>query len=268
MTGSSLLHVSGILAAASPSSSSTPAAGPVINLTSGWAFAFVVGIAGLVVVATCAVLWLTHRADVRIQKQVAIIIGTDANMYREYSAADKGALIVAVRAHTGARGTTRTVIALLVMALAGVALAATLVSGANDAADLRKTIITSLLTFLSVIGGFYFGSRAVQDGQVGTQGQPLNGTAAAKVTAPPAVAKLDPPNGKAGDLVTITGSGLASAATVVNFGTVTGIKPVSVSSDGTTVQVNVPAGSGEVGVTVTTPVGTSEIGANTKFTYN
>jgi hypothetical protein len=243
-------------------------ADPVINLTSGWAFAFVVAIAGLVVVATYAVLWLNHRAAVRVQRQVAIIIGSDPNMYRDYSAADKGALIASVHAHTGARGTTRTVIALLVMALAGVALAATLVSGASDAQDLRKTIITALLTFLAVIGGFYFGTRAVQDSQVGTPVQPSNGTAAAKITALPTVAELVPAEGAAGAPVTITGSGLASAATAVNFGTVTGVKPVSVSPGGTTMQVQVPAGSGEVDVTVTTLAGTSATGPNTKFTYN
>jgi TRAP-type C4-dicarboxylate transport system permease small subunit len=205
LTGSFLLRFSGILAAASPSSSPSqaPAVDPVINLTSGWAFAFVVGIAALVVFATCAVLWMNHRAAVKLQEQVTSIISSD------YSAADKGALIAAVHTHTGARGATRTVIALLVMTLAGVALAATLVSGASDAVDLRKTIITSLLTFLAVIGGFYFGTRAVQDSQAGAQGQPSNGTAAAKITAQPAVTQLAPLEGAPEVPVSITGSGAA-----------------------------------------------------------
>jgi heme A synthase len=60
------------------------------------------------------------------------------------------------------RGLTRGLIALLIVVLAALALAVTIISAAPDASDLRKTIVTSLLSVLATIAGFYFGSRTAQ----------------------------------------------------------------------------------------------------------
>jgi len=62
----------------------------------------------------------------------------------------------------GTPGLTRSLIALTIVTLIGVAMIATLVSTAADSQDLRKTIITSLLSILAAISGFYFGARTAQ----------------------------------------------------------------------------------------------------------
>jgi hypothetical protein len=58
--------------------------------------------------------------------------------------------------------TTRATIAYLVVALVAAALGAVIFSDAADAVDLRKTVITAVLTVLSSVIGFYFGSRTAQ----------------------------------------------------------------------------------------------------------
>ena len=64
---------------------------------------------------------------------------------------------------SGVIGLTRALIALTVLTGVGMALVLTLISNAADAIDLRKTIVTSLLSILATIAGFYFGSRTSQD---------------------------------------------------------------------------------------------------------
>ena len=66
----------------------------------------------------------------------------------------------------GIPGLTRALLALTVLTAVGIALMLTLSSGASDAGDLRKTIVTALLSVLATIAGFYFGSRtATEAGQ-------------------------------------------------------------------------------------------------------
>jgi hypothetical protein len=57
---------------------------------------------------------------------------------------------------------TQTLLALIVLSLIGFALGVLLVSSSTDAGDLRKTIITALLSLLATIAGFYFGARTAQ----------------------------------------------------------------------------------------------------------
>ena len=63
------------------------------------------------------------------------------------------------RPPAGTEGLTRTLLALLVLSLVGLALATVLVSVDTD---LRNTIVTALLSILAAIAGFYFGSRTAQ----------------------------------------------------------------------------------------------------------
>jgi hypothetical protein len=63
---------------------------------------------------------------------------------------------------TGQRGLARALLALSVTSIVGVVALALLLSSASDAADLRKTIVTALLSVLGVVVGFYFGSRSVE----------------------------------------------------------------------------------------------------------
>jgi hypothetical protein len=63
---------------------------------------------------------------------------------------------------TGQRGLSRALMAFTIITVIGVALVALLLSGSVDSGDLRKTVITSLLTLLGTIVGFYFGTRAAE----------------------------------------------------------------------------------------------------------
>ena len=62
----------------------------------------------------------------------------------------------------GMQGLTQALIGLIIITLVGVAMVTTLVSTAADSSDLRKTIITALLSVLATIAGFYFGARTAQ----------------------------------------------------------------------------------------------------------
>lgn len=63
---------------------------------------------------------------------------------------------------TGQRGLARALMALSLTTIVGVVAFALVLSSAADAADLRKTIVTALLSVLGVVVGFYFGSRSVE----------------------------------------------------------------------------------------------------------
>jgi hypothetical protein len=62
----------------------------------------------------------------------------------------------------GMQGLTRSLLGFIIATFVGFALVATLVSSSIDSSDLRKTIITALLSILATISGFYFGARTAQ----------------------------------------------------------------------------------------------------------
>ncbi len=62
----------------------------------------------------------------------------------------------------GIQGLTRTLLALGLLTLVGVALVSLLVGNPNNASDELKTVITALTTALITIIGFYFGARTAQ----------------------------------------------------------------------------------------------------------
>jgi hypothetical protein len=103
---------------------------------------------------------------------------------------DLPALLRAVAEPRGVRGLTRSLIALLIVVLAAFALTATALSGASDAIDLRKTIVTSLLTVLATVAGFYFGSRTAQTSAEDAR-QHTGGTPAPQ-GAVPTITEVDP----------------------------------------------------------------------------
>jgi hypothetical protein len=83
----------------------------------------------------------------------------------------------------GAKGLTRSVLALGLLTLVGVAMVVLLVGNSSNAGDLLKTVVTALLTALTTIVGFYFGAKAVQD----VTERPTGGGTAPRPQGPPGV---------------------------------------------------------------------------------
>ena len=164
----------------------------------------------------------------------------------------------------GTQGLTQSLLALIVATFVGLALVAALVSRALDSSELRKTIVTALLSILASISGFYFGARTAQTATEIATRPPESRGGSANTGPLPVINVIDPTTGPVGAAVTLHGSGF-SGATVVNFGTAAVSNPTVVSDE--TITVNSPQGEGTVNVTVTTPAGTSPSSSAITYTY-
>jgi hypothetical protein len=111
----------------------------------------------------------------------------------------------------GTFGLTQTLMGLIITTFVGVAMIATLVSTAADSSDLRKTLVTALLSILATIAGFYFGARTAQ-------------TSTEQATRPPAPSPVQPaPVGPDGPDRVMTDGGAAGTETDKNETTQPGI---------------------------------------------
>ena len=97
-----------------------------------------------------------------------------------------------------APGLTRTLLALGLLMLIGIALIALLVSSASGAADLLKTLVVALTSALTTILGFYFGAKTASD------------------AAPPAAPPPPAAGGVPGAPTNVSATG-ADASAVVSF---------------------------------------------------
>ncbi|WP_329310449.1 hypothetical protein [Streptomyces sp. NBC_01262] len=110
---------------------------------------------------------------------------------RSWSSTEVRDLIKDLREPRGVRGLTRSLIAILIIVLVGFALAYATVATGNGADDLRKTIVTSLLTVLATVAGFYFGALGAQNSAEAARG---NGSSTPSApTAEPAPDPVTPP---------------------------------------------------------------------------
>jgi len=164
---------------------------------------------------------------------------------------------------TGLVGLTRGLLALtLVLALAFAAFHLVVFTPAK-VPDIADKLIMLLAGTLTAITGFYFGSKAAQEGA--QQQTPASGANAATA---PTVTGINPTSGPAagGTPVTITGTGF-TGPTAVKFGANAGTN-VQVTND-TEVKATSPAGAAgqQVDVTVVTAAGTSATSAASKFNY-
>jgi IPT/TIG domain len=285
----------------SQSPGTTPPAEPVLNLQGGDAAWFVGGIFGVMLLAAVAVVLANGSLNKSAQKVIDQIVNqtegkgeadATAGGVQALAVGDRLRLLDAIRGQVSvrgaSRGATRAAIALMIITLAALALAATLISGAPDAPSLRNTIISALLAVLATVAGFYFGAKTAEDSHTSTSAATTasQGSADSKgsadgnvspggggpqgqamVASAPQVTDLVPQSGTENATVTITGSGLEKTEEV-RFGRV--IADIVTSTE-TSVQVKVPAaqsGADEVAVVVKTPDGLSDADKGPKFTYN
>jgi hypothetical protein len=181
----------------------------------------------------------------------------------KYAGSNPQDLLTIIREPRGTRGLTRGLIALLIIVLAALALVVTVISGASDAGDLRKTIITSLLTVLATVAGFYFGARTAQ-----TSGAGADATSARASThqAGPTITALKPNKQVSGNPVDIIGTGLADTKAVLFDGDSAVISSIEGDTKVTVMPPAKPAGTATA-VIVVTATSRSTTGPQAEFTY-
>lgn len=152
--------------AALAQTTTTTAPGPVVDLGGSQAVALVV-VVGLAFALLWSVpVWLDARRAYRLRNRAVDLVGgqlLDAATKNGLSISELRELLGTIgEPATGQRGLARALMAFTIITVVGVALVALLLSSSGDASDLRKTVITSLLTLLGTIVGFYFGTRAAE----------------------------------------------------------------------------------------------------------
>jgi hypothetical protein len=248
------------LVSAEPTTPSSPPPSPLIPVTTGGAIA----VAAVFVVLLLLAAFIPMVMDLRRAAKWR----DDLTAWLKSSKSHCAELLPILRFLSRPRGTAntaRTTIAYLVVALVAAAFGVTAFSGAADAPDLRKTIIASILTVLSLVIGFYFGSRTAQTA-IEAQAGLGNGTSNPAPVVP-VITGVTPATGPSGSAVTVTGGGLSGAS--IHFGTLPAT-PIGPPSDWQVV-VAVPTRPdrypAKVDVVAQTAAGSSAITDATSFTF-
>jgi type IV secretory pathway VirB10-like protein len=131
------------------------------------------------------------------------------------------------------QGLTQALMGLIIITLVGVAMVATLVSTAADSSDLRKTIITALLSVLATIAGFYFGARTAQiSSEQATRPPSPAGRPQGAPPEPPAGPPPEPPAGPPADQKTAPEENEPPAAPSAGKGEAADEEPASSEAQG------------------------------------
>jgi hypothetical protein len=154
-----------LLAQATPT---TTLPGPVVQLQGPRAVVLVIAIGLAIAILWSVPIWVDARRAYKLRERALDLIGG-----KLLAAASKDGLKLNELREllgtigepaTGQKGLARALMAFTIITVIGVALVALLLSGSADSGDLRKTVITSLLTLLGTIVGFYYGTRAAETG--------------------------------------------------------------------------------------------------------
>jgi hypothetical protein len=140
---------------------------PIVNVSGNQALWFIGIVAGAVALLWFSLLFFDLRSSNRwrqehhrklLEKMIEARQKDDGLTPDEFRQ-----LVSAIdRPPQGSSGLTRSLLALTIVTLVGVALVATLVSSGAESIEQRKIIITSLLSITATISGFYFGARTAQ----------------------------------------------------------------------------------------------------------
>ena|SRR5450755_75094 len=171
------------------SSTTKSGAGSVISLGSTGRVVFIVLVVGIF-----AALWfaLLLYDRISVNKRLNLMLGDLlANMKSSTSdtrpsAEEIQTLSTAMSSQPGTQGLTRTLLALGLLTLLGVALAGLLVGNDMAASDLLKGVVTALTTALTTILGFYFGAKTATDATTAAGASPTG-------PAGPTATRPDPP---------------------------------------------------------------------------
>src|SRR5690242_17393055 len=129
-----------------PTVTSAAALEPLHGLSSGPALLLIAAVVVLIaVIATIPLIMDVRRATAWRQQLTDHLIDRAAT---DHEVRD---FLRDLREPRGVRGLTRSIIAVLILALVGFALAVAMLSSGPDAGDLRKTIVTALMTVLATV---------------------------------------------------------------------------------------------------------------------
>jgi hypothetical protein len=121
-------------------------------------------------------------------------------------------------------------------------------SGATVDSDLMKQAVTALLTTLTAVAAFYFGSRTAETSGAGgsTEGEGGGGL------APPTISTFSPSSGPPGTEITIEGTGLETTTKVAIGGA---LAPFRFDTGAAALIASVPSGAAAGKIEVTSPGG-------------